>query len=147
MVNGLLSMHEKLDVLEELLATERRSIPGPAPNLLRIHYQITQLESFRNLALHQAKRAKEDSRKTLEKWFERLNALITDFEEYLWTLARNIIPTARAGFPGTIIKLVKICEVEGKEDEKVCTSHDLRTYVNEQNSGNCYKTRTESCET
>lgn len=119
MVNNLLGMHEKLDVLEEMLMAERNDIPGPAPNLLKIHYQITQLESFRDQALYQAKRAKEESRKAIEKWFERLNALITDFEEYLWTLAKNILPIVRAGYPGTIVKLVKICEAEGKEDEKV----------------------------
>lgn len=112
-------MHEKLDVLEDMLLAERNNIPGPAPNLLRIHYQLNQLESFKNQALYQAKRAKDTSRQTMEKWFERLNALIADFEEYLWAIARNILPIVRAGYPGTVVKLVKICEVEGREDEKV----------------------------
>lgn len=125
MVTNLLGMHEKLDVLEDLLMAERNEIPGPAPNLLRIHYQINQLESFKNQAMYQAKRAKAESLRTMEKWFERLNALVTDFEEYLWTLARNILPITRAGFPQTVVKLVKICEIEGKEDERVTSLVDL----------------------
>lgn len=119
-VNNLTEMHSKLDVLEEMLEDERDSVPGPARNLLPMHFQLTMLESFRNQTMHEAKKASVSSRATLIKWFERLNKFIEAFDEYIFTLARNILPIVRAGYPEVIVKLVKIAEMEGKEDEKVC---------------------------
>ena len=119
MVNSLTDMHDKIDILGEWLAAERRDIPGPAPNLLLIHYHINQLETFRNGTIFQAKKSSEQSRKTLDRWFERLSKLVADFEEYLWELAKNILPIVRAGFPDVVVKLIKICELETKEDERV----------------------------
>ncbi|KZS94637.1 exocyst complex component Sec6 [Sistotremastrum niveocremeum HHB9708] len=118
MVNSLMNMYAKIDALEEMLAAEVDDIPGPAPNILAIHYQINQLEAFRNETMYQAKKASADSRAILERWFERLNVLIKAFEDYIWTLARNVLPIVRAGYPSVVVKLAKIAEVEGKEDEK-----------------------------
>jgi exocyst complex component 3 len=112
-------MSDKLDLLEDMVATDSKDILGPAPNLLPIHYQINQLESFRNQALHQAKKASADSRNTLNRWFERLNTIISSFESYLMDLARNILPLVRAGHPEVVVKLIKIAEIEGRADEKV----------------------------
>ncbi|KAF8121672.1 exocyst complex component Sec6-domain-containing protein [Boletus edulis] len=33
-------------------------------------------------------------------------------------LARNILPLVRAGYPDVVVKLIKIAEFEGREDEK-----------------------------
>jgi exocyst complex component 3 len=118
-VNNLLDMSEKLQTLEDMLAADRSDILGGAPNLLAIHYQLTQLEAFRNQTMHQAKKASSESRNTLARCFERLNNLIEAFEELLMELARMILPLVRAGHPEVVVKLVKIAEVEGREDEKV----------------------------
>jgi hypothetical protein len=80
MVNNLLEMNSKLDVLEDMLVADSRDIMGPAPNLLLIHYQINQLEAFRNQTMHQAKKASAKSRSALARWFERLNPLIEAFD-------------------------------------------------------------------
>lgn len=119
MVNNLLEMNSRLDALEDMLDADRNDIYGSAPNLLPIHYQINQLEGFRNQTMHQAKKASINSQNTLKRMFERLNTLIEAFDEYIIALARNILPIVRAGHPEVIIKLIKIAEVEGKEDEKV----------------------------
>jgi exocyst complex component 3 len=126
MVNNLLDMSSRLDALEDKLASDSGDIFGPAPNLLLIHYQINQLEAFRNQTMHQAKKASASSRNTLSRWFERLNNLIEAFDEYILDLARNILPLVRAGHSGVVVKLIKIAEVEGREDEKV-----LETIINE----------------
>ncbi|KII85886.1 hypothetical protein PLICRDRAFT_178195 [Plicaturopsis crispa FD-325 SS-3] len=118
MVNNLLEMNSRLDVLEDMLEADSSDILGPAPNLLPMHYQINQLEGFRNQTLHQAKKASADSRATLARWFERLNKVIEAFDEYIIALARNVLPIVRAGHPEVIVKLIKIAEVEGREDEK-----------------------------
>lgn len=119
MVNNLLDMATRLDELEYMLASDSREILGPAPNLLVIHYQLNQLERFRNQTMHQAKKASADARHTLTRWFERLNKDISAFDEYVLELARNILNLVRAGQSNVVVRLIKIVEVEGKEDEKV----------------------------
>ncbi|KAI6024087.1 exocyst complex component Sec6-domain-containing protein [Pisolithus microcarpus] len=118
MVNNLLEMNSKLDVLEEVLSADSENLIGPAPNLLSMHFQINRLEAFRNQTMHQAKQASAASRQKLIRIFERLSKLIEDFEFYVLELARNILPLVRAGFPEVVVKLIKIAELEGREDEK-----------------------------
>ncbi|KAJ3514989.1 hypothetical protein NLJ89_g2038 [Agrocybe chaxingu] len=91
MVNNLLMMGAQLDNLEHMLAADSREVVGPAPNLLIIHYHLNQLERFRNLTMHQAKKASESSQTTLTRWFERLNKVIAAFDEYILELARNVL--------------------------------------------------------
>lgn len=124
MVNNLIEMNEKLDALEDMLARDSENILGPAPNLLRIHFQINRLEAFRNTTMHQAKKSSKDVRATLIRYFDRLSKLIQAFDEYILALGRNILPIVRAGYPEVIVKLMKIVEMEGREDEKVwCALH------------------------
>ncbi|OBZ66726.1 Exocyst complex component sec6 [Grifola frondosa] len=118
MVNNLLEMNSKLDMLESMLAEDSNDILGPAPNLLRMHYQINRLEAFRNQTMHQAKKSSSDTRTTLVRWFERLSKLIESFDEYILALASNILPIVRAGNLEVVVKLLKIVETEGREDEK-----------------------------
>lgn len=118
MVNNLLEMRSKLDDLERMLSEDSEDILGPAPNLLRIHYQINRLEAFRNQTMHQAKKSSKEVRARLTRYFDRLNRLINAFDEYIYALSRNILPIVRAGHPDVIVKLLKIVEIEGKEDQK-----------------------------
>lgn len=119
MVLNLLDMDDKLDSLEDMLDADRNDLLGPAPNLLPVHYQINQLEAFRNQTMHQAKKASAESRTALTKRFERLSILIEAFEEYLVALAKNTLAVIRSGHPEVIVKLIKIAELEGRADEKV----------------------------
>lgn len=119
MVYNLTEMYSKLDALEEQLADDRDDILGPAPHMLLIHHQLNQLEAFRNETMLLAKRASSDSRLTLERHFERLNKVIKAFDEYIFLLAGNILNIARAGQRSVVVRLIKIAEIEGKEDEKV----------------------------
>ncbi|KAF8967657.1 exocyst complex component sec6 [Flammula alnicola] len=118
MVNNLLDMAAQLDDLEQMLASDSREIIGPAPNLLVIHFQLNQLERFRNQTMHQAKKASPSSQATLTRWFERLNKVIAEFDEYIAQLAQNVLNLVRAGHSDVVVKMIKIAEVEGKEDEK-----------------------------
>ncbi|EGN95014.1 hypothetical protein SERLA73DRAFT_95635 [Serpula lacrymans var. lacrymans S7.3] len=118
MVDNLLQMNSKLDMLEEMLSADSNDIIGPAPNLLPVHYQINRLEAFRNQTMHQAKKASALSRTKLALIFQRLNKLTEVFETYIMELARNILPLVRAGHPEVVVKLIKIAEMEGREDEK-----------------------------
>lgn len=109
----------KLDDLAEMLHAEQQNIFSPATNLLPIHHQLRQLETFRNETLLQAKSAKSQSLKVLNRRFERLDKVIAEFSAYIGALSRNVLPIVRAGYPEVIVKLCKIAELEGLEDQKV----------------------------
>lgn len=148
MVNNLIDMNSKLDVLEDLLTEDSSDILGPAPSLLYIHHQLTQLEAFRNQTMHLSKKAKPSSRSTLLQYFERLNTFVEAFDEYIIGLARNILHLVRAGHPEVIVKLIKIAEVEGREDEKVRT-HDgcvLLFNLTASYVGHCHSPSQEGCQ-
>ncbi|KAH9037043.1 exocyst complex component Sec6 [Lactarius hengduanensis] len=118
MVNNPLEMSSRLDSIKAMLATDLDDLLGPAPNLLPIHLQLTQLENFRNETMHQAKKTTAQSRNNLARRFERLTGVIEEFDDYIMKLSRNILPLARAGHIEVIVKIAKIAEIEGREDEK-----------------------------
>ncbi|KAH9011289.1 exocyst complex component Sec6 [Lactarius pseudohatsudake] len=118
MVNNPLEMSSRLDSIKAMLAADLGDPLGPAPNLLPIHLQLTQLENFRNETMHQAKKATAQSRNNLARRFERLTGVIEEFDVYIMELSRNILPLARAGHIEVIVKIAKIAEIEGREDEK-----------------------------
>lgn len=122
MVNNLRSMHDRVDHLSSLLDSDRNQpygAYGPSPNLLPIHFQLQQLEAFRNETLHQAKKSDAAERQVLINWFESLDRVGAEFESWLWEIAGGVVELARRGNGGTVVRLLKIIEVEGKEDEKV----------------------------
>lgn len=122
MVNNLRSMSDKVDSLASMLDADRNQRDGPfgrSPNLLVIHFQLQQLEAFRNETLHQAKRADAAERETLVRWFEKLDQVGQEFEAWLWEIAGGVVELARKGNGGTVVRLLKVIEFEGKEDEKV----------------------------
>src|SRR5260221_5785655 len=143
MVNNLLEMDSRLDSIEEMLVLGQSDVLGPGPNLLLVHLQLTQLESFRNETMHQAKKACAESRN--KRRFERLTTAIEAFDEHLIELCRNILSLARAGHPEVIVKIIKIAEVEEKEDEKVNPKHIFPVvYVLNFCQGNCDPPRKKS---
>ncbi|TNY20758.1 exocyst complex component Sec6-domain-containing protein [Rhodotorula diobovata] len=56
-VTSLRSMYSRLSHLSDLLSQDRADPLGPSPNLLPIHYHLTELETFRNETLAQAKKS------------------------------------------------------------------------------------------
>lgn len=118
MVNQLREMYAKITLLDEMLESEKSDPLGPAPNLLKIHFHLTQLESFRNETLFQAKKASEDSRKALEKYFGKMGETLKVFDEHYLFLASNLIDLVKAGNAGVAVKIAKIAEIEGQRDEK-----------------------------
>ena len=131
MVQNLRSMADKVDHISALLDSDRnqpKGPSGPSPNLLVIHFQLQQLEAFRNETLHQAKKAEAGERDILGRLFEKLDKVGAEFESWLWQLGENIVELARQGNGGTVVRLLKVIEFEGKEDEKAspappCSGH------------------------
>lgn len=129
MVMNLLAMSSKLDSLQDMLADDSSQTLGSHPNLLPLHFQLKQLEGFKNQTLHQAKKASPKARDTLNRYFERLNGVITEFDDYLVGLAGNILDLTRAGNGDVVVRLFKIAEVEGREDEKVRFFYSLQHFL------------------
>jgi hypothetical protein len=119
-------MSDKVDHIAALLDSDRSQPGGPmgrSPRLLPIHFQLQQLEAFRNETMHQAKKSgsasAQSERETLIKWFSNLDQVGQEFESWLWEIAANVVELTRKGNGGTVVRLLKIIEFEGKEDEKV----------------------------
>lgn len=121
MVDNLTEMYNRLSDVEDQLAESRADILGPSPYLLSMHHQLNALEDFRNQTMHMAKSShvSADVRNTLKRHFERLDGVIKEFEVYLSDMAGNLLDIVRAGNGTAIVKLIKIAEMEGREDEKV----------------------------
>jgi hypothetical protein len=134
MIENLRDMVDKIARIEDMLAQERRDPLGPARNLLPIHFHLSQLETFRNETVLQAKRAGPDAKAKLDRYFERLGGTIEvcvyqglassainvsqAFESHYLHLAGSLLDIARAGHPEVAVKIAKIAEVEGGRDEK-----------------------------
>ncbi|ORY31925.1 vesicle fusion-related protein [Naematelia encephala] len=133
MVNNLRSMSDKVDNIASRLDSDRNQPQGPygpSPNLLPIHYQLQQLEAFRNETMHQAKKTDQAEREILAQWFEKLDKVGADFEAWLWMIASGVVDLARKGNGGTVVRLLKIVEFEGKEDEKAVAMRLVRRVAN-----------------
>ncbi|KAH6890050.1 exocyst complex component Sec6-domain-containing protein [Coprinopsis sp. MPI-PUGE-AT-0042] len=117
-VSNLREMASKLDEIEDMLAEDSMQLDGPAPNLLMVHYHLKQFQRFRDETTMDARKASKKAQEALARRFERLDWVITQFDEYFGNLARNILPLIRAGHSDVIVRLLKIAEVEEKEDEK-----------------------------
>lgn len=121
MVNSLRSMYARLSFISGLLAADRSDPLGPSPNLLPIHYHLTELETFRNETLTQAKKNKAggaEQTARLERYFDRLGETIEAFEAHYFRLARELLELARNGNASVAVKIAKIAEVEGSRDQK-----------------------------
>lgn len=119
MVTQLQSMAEKVDNISAMLEEDQRDgVIGPCVNLLPIHFQLQQLEAFRNETMHQAQRGNNDDRLILQQWFEPLDRVGHEFEQWLWDIAGNVIEIARQGYGGTVVRLLKIVQFESTMDEK-----------------------------
>ena len=101
----------------KLLEKDSKRLIGPAENLSLIHYQIQQYSVFRNRILSDARGCSSDVHNTLANIFKPLDQLEYKFEVFFWDLAKSTVDLVKGGFPSTVVRLVKIIEVEEKADE------------------------------
>lgn len=135
MVSQLQSMADKVQYLGALLDDDRSHGPiSSAPNLLPIHFQLQQLEAFRNETMHEAKRGDAADKQILTRWFEPLDQVGQEFEAWMWEISSNVVELARRGYGGTVVRLLKVIAFESKEDEKAVALRLMRKVGTADNS-------------
>lgn len=119
MRKNLETFNDRLAGVENMLREDEADQEN-MPNLLPIHYELTQLRNIRDDAIEQIQRTGEqDSLSTLEEYFERLDAAIEWFDENVGLIATSLINLVTSENNGLIVRFAVIIEVEDKSDQRV----------------------------
>lgn len=113
------SFNERLSRVEIMLREDDADTEN-MPNLLPIHYELTQLRNIRDDAMEQIQRADDESLQvTLEDYFARLDETVDWFDEHIGLITLNIISVLLNGNNGMVVRLAIIIETEEKSDKRV----------------------------
>jgi exocyst complex component 3 len=120
------TMRKNLDTFNDRLSQvemwlrQNDADPQNMPNLLQIHYELTQLRNIRSDAMEQIGRSEDLSLKaTLEDYFSKLDDTIDWFDEHVGTIALNLIETLLSGNNGLVVRFAVVIEAEEKSDRRV----------------------------
>lgn len=120
------SFDTRLDELAGLL-TEDDGDLETQPNLLGIHYGLTQLRDIRDDAMDQIKRTSDSSLEhTLQNHFDRLDDVVTWFDDHIGIACMNLIPLVQGGNQSMVVRLAVVIDEEEKADKKVKTLQDAQ---------------------
>src|SRR5271156_623839 len=97
------------------------------PNLLVVHCELSQLNEFRDQAMYQG-RNNEDVKRTLKRYFERLEKVNEEFDSSFWELTRAILDIIRCNNSSLVVKLAKIIELEERLDEKSVAVQEAKSH-------------------
>ncbi|KAI1417998.1 exocyst complex component Sec6 [Hypoxylon sp. FL1857] len=119
MVENLQTFNDRLNRVENMLREDEEDKEN-MPNLLRVHYEITQLRNIRDDAMEQIQRADDPGlQSTLEDYFSRLDDAIDWFDEHVGLVALNMINLLIADNNSLVVRLAIIVEAEEKSDQRV----------------------------
>lgn len=119
MRKNLETFNDRLAGVENMLREDEADQEN-MPNLLPIHYELTQLRNIRDDAIEQIQRTGEqDSQSTLEEYFERLDSAIEWFDEHVGLIATSLINLVTSENNGLIVRFALIIEAEDKSDQRV----------------------------
>lgn len=119
MRKNLQKFNDSLEYVENMLREDDMD-PENMPNLLEVHYELTQLRNIRDNAMEQIARADDQSLQgTLEDYFVRLDEVIEWFDEHIGLIALDIINVLINGNQDMIVRFAVIIEAEEKSDKRV----------------------------
>jgi len=119
MRTNLDTFNERLNTIQEMLRQDDEDAEN-MPNLLTIHYELTQLRNIRDDAIEQIQRGDDPSlQSTLEDYFERLDDAIAWFDEHVSLIARSLVNLILAANDGLVVRFALIIEAEEKSDQRV----------------------------
>lgn len=140
MVEQFQQLNNQVSRIQKLLQEDLKEPDGPADNLLLIHYQLQQLETFRNTTISRARGSTSDVINTLQEYFKKVDQLGQDFDGYFWQVASRTVNLIKFGYASTVVQMVKIIETEERADEMsslqeaISPSAESRTDFNHQQS-------------
>ncbi|KAJ2776822.1 SNARE-binding exocyst subunit S6 [Coemansia interrupta] len=108
--------HEQYTLVRQMLADAQTHFDHGDFNLLRLHYFLHKLEDFRSRALGFTGVSDADSAQTLQQMFGGLDALVAEFEAFLWHVANSIYDLALRGRANVVVQLLKVVEAEEAAD-------------------------------
>lgn len=117
-LDRLLKLPSQIESLAMLLDDLQADLFNPRPDLLALHFHISQLESFRNETMQFGRSCSLEVRETLQEYFTPLDGLIKGFEGYLMALCSRIMDLVREERGNVVVIVVKIVEKESREDER-----------------------------
>lgn len=119
------TLSSKMDLIEELMTMEvppdsdYYSETSSGDNLLLIHFELNSLRDFKDEACNLAASSSPDIQQAIEGPFERLDKLISRFDEMIALAVDGFIDIMNCENYGFIIKLVRIIQYEEREDIKL----------------------------
>lgn len=119
MRKNLDTFNERLNVVEDMLRQDDADAEN-MPNLLPIHYELTQLRNIRDDAIEQIQRGDDPSLlSTLEDYFERLDGAIDWFDEHVGLIAMSLVNLVAADNNGLVVRFALVIDAEEKSDQRV----------------------------
>jgi len=129
------TFEERLEQLEMLLAEDAQD-PANQPNLLQVHYGLTQLRDIRDEAMGQIKNSDSstelidnltlESGVTVQDLFTRLDDVVEWFDRHIGEACINLIELVQSGNDGMVVRLAIIVEEEEKTDKKIKALQDAQ---------------------
>jgi exocyst complex component 3 len=130
------TFQDRLDNIEYLLGQDDQD-PANQPNLLEIHYGLTQLRDIRDEAIDQIKNSEDSSTElienltlasgvTVQDYFTRLDDVVEWFDKHIGEACINLIELVQAGNDGMVVRLALVVEEEEKTDKKVKALQDAQ---------------------
>jgi exocyst complex component 3 len=119
MRKNLETFNDRLGAIQNMLQDDEKDMENQ-PNLLLIHYELTQLRNIRDDAIEQIQRGDDPSlQSTLEDYFERLDAAIGWFDEHIDLIAKSLITLVTSENNGLVVRFALIIEAEERSDQRV----------------------------
>ncbi|EPS28967.1 hypothetical protein POX_f08043 [Penicillium oxalicum] len=119
MKKGLENFGADLQEVERLLREDDEDLENQ-PNLLKAHMQISRLRDFRDEAMDQIQKSRDNSSvETLTEYFEGLDSAIDWFDDHLGTACMNLIPLVQEDNKSMVVRLAVVVMNEEKNDDTV----------------------------
>lgn len=126
MKSNIETFNEKLEDIAELIKEDDEDLETQ-PNLIKIHYGLTQVRNLRDDAMEQARRADDTSiQHTLQDHFKRLDDVIDDFDEHVGHACMNLIALVEGNSSDLVVRLAIIIEEEEKFDNRIKELRDAQ---------------------
>lgn len=131
MVIQFQQLNSQISRIRILLAHDLKNINGPHDNILFVHSQIFELDAFKIGTLSKSQSSPPDVIYTLNNYFKKIDALVVDFDDYLWKVAKNvfnlgisilfsfiILIIVKNENRAAIVRVIKVIELEEQADMK-----------------------------